>query len=91
MRHAVVLLAVEEHDEVLTGEQQPDCYDKDDEEWVPVETTVEDGYLEAETDEFSTWTILIPDTIYTIILIGIGIGVAVLIAIVVVVIKKKRK
>ena len=35
-------------------------YNENSEEWVIVPTTIEDGYLTAETDHFSTWTVLIP-------------------------------
>jgi hypothetical protein len=37
-------------------------YDEASEEWVSVPTTIEDGYLVAETDHFSYWTILIPES-----------------------------
>lgn len=37
-------------------------YDEASEEWVSVPTTVEDGYLVAETDHFSYWTVLIPES-----------------------------
>ena len=69
-------------------------YDEADEEWVTVPTTIEDGYLVAETDHFSYWTILIPEADNTLwIYIGVGaavIGVAV-IAVVLVIYQKKRK
>ena len=35
-------------------------YDVSNEEWVTVPTTIEDGYLTADIDHFSTWTVLIP-------------------------------
>lgn len=35
-------------------------YDENSKEWVTVPTTVEEGYLTADTDHFSTWTVLIP-------------------------------
>ncbi|MFX0156229.1 MAG: hypothetical protein ACFE9Q_17035, partial [Candidatus Hodarchaeota archaeon] len=35
-------------------------YDMNNKEWRTVPTHVEDGYLTAETDHFSTWTVLIP-------------------------------
>jgi len=35
-------------------------YNENSKEWVTVSTTVEQGYLTAETDHFSTWTVLIP-------------------------------
>ncbi len=34
-------------------------YDETSEEWIAVPTTIEDGYLIAETDHFSYWTILL--------------------------------
>lgn len=37
-------------------------YDETSEEWVSVPTSIEDGYLVAETDHFSYWTILIPES-----------------------------
>ena len=69
-------------------------YDEAETEWVSVPTTTEDGYLVAETDHFSYWTILIPVADNTLWLyIGVGaavIGVAV-IAVVLVIYLKKRK
>ncbi|MGV9172157.1 MAG: hypothetical protein ACOC35_06295, partial [Promethearchaeia archaeon] len=50
-------------------------YDESEDDWVTVETTEEDGYLVAETDHFSTWTLLTPED-NTLLYIGIGIGVA---------------
>jgi len=66
-------------------------YDEASEEWVAVPTTIEDGYLVAETDHFSYWTVLLPETennlmIYIGILSVIGI-----LAIVSVIFLKKRK
>lgn len=66
-------------------------YDEASEEWVAVPTTVEDGYLVAETDHFSYWTVLLPETennfmIYIGILSVIGI-----LAVVSVIFLKKRK
>ncbi|MFW9939854.1 MAG: hypothetical protein ACFFFT_02345 [Candidatus Thorarchaeota archaeon] len=37
-------------------------YDETSEEWISVPTTLEDGYLVTETDHFSYWTVLIPET-----------------------------
>ena len=51
-------------------------YNHSTEEWVAVETTIEDGYLVAETNHLSTWTILIPEAgvDYTLfIIIGVGV------------------
>ncbi|MHA1148685.1 MAG: hypothetical protein ACTSR8_10615 [Promethearchaeota archaeon] len=64
-------------------------YDETDEEWVTVETEVKNGYLVAETDHFSTWTVLIPEEDYSIVIIGVGIGAAVLVAIVVILRRRK--
>lgn len=66
-------------------------YHENSEEWITVPTTVEDGYLVAETDHFSYWTVLIPTTENNL-MIYIGIGAAVgLIAVIAVLILKKRK
>jgi hypothetical protein len=35
-------------------------YDENVKEWITVPTSIEDGYLIADTNHFSTWTILIP-------------------------------
>jgi hypothetical protein len=65
-------------------------YDEATEEWVTVPTTVIDGYLTAEVDHFSTWTILMPD--YTVLIVGVIIGVvAALIVIASVIYIRKRK
>ncbi|MBY9016056.1 MAG: hypothetical protein KGD68_10225 [Candidatus Lokiarchaeota archaeon] len=47
-------------------------YDEATEEWVNVPTTVEAGFLTAESSHFSTWTILLPD--YTILIVGLSVG-----------------
>jgi hypothetical protein len=66
-------------------------YNEDTSEWIAVETIVEDEYLVAETDHFSTWTVLIPDPDYSlIIIIGIGVGVGAIVAIVIVLRKRKE-
>ena len=62
-------------------------------EWVAVQTMIQDGYLVAETNHFSTWTILIPETgvdYLPFIIIGAGVitGVVILAA---VIYYKKRK
>ncbi|MFW9879743.1 MAG: hypothetical protein ACFFG0_42250, partial [Candidatus Thorarchaeota archaeon] len=60
-------------------------------QWETVPTTIEGGYLVAETDHFSYWTVLIPQPDNTlIILVTIG-GVIGIIAIVSVIILRKRK
>jgi hypothetical protein len=65
-------------------------YDETTGEWVSVPTTIEDGFLVAETTHFSIWTILIPD--YTLVIgISIGVGVAVLITVVSIIYIRKRK
>jgi len=46
-------------------------YDESNKEWETVPTRIEDGYLTAETDHFSTWTVLIPTVASnTILIIG---------------------
>ncbi len=66
-------------------------YDEPSEEWVTVPTTVEEGYLVAETDHFSYWTVLQLETENDV-LIYIGIiSVIGIIAIISVVYLKKRK
>ena len=64
-------------------------YDGVNGEWVSVPTAVENGYLVANVNHFSYWTILIPD--YTlVIIIGIGVGVGALIAVIAIYYWKKR-
>ena len=46
-------------------------YGESKSEWITVPTTIEDGYLVTETDHFSTWTILIPETNYWPYIVGI--------------------
>ena len=66
-------------------------YDKKNEEWVTVETTSKNGYLECETDHFSTWTILVPEIDFTLLfIIGAGIGAAVLMGVAILLIKKRK-
>ena len=66
-------------------------YDEGSEEWVPVPTTIEDGYLVAETDHFSYWTVLIPQPDNTIlIIVSIG-GILGIITVASVLIFRKRK
>ncbi|MFO8019631.1 MAG: hypothetical protein R6U96_13475 [Promethearchaeia archaeon] len=66
-------------------------YDESEQEWVTVDTTEEDGYLVAETDHFSTWTLLTPED-NTLIYIGIGIGAAAAVILgITYVIMKRRK
>ena len=66
-------------------------YDTATEEWVSVATTLEGGYLVAETDHFSTWTVLSPETDYTVLIIGISVGAVVVVGIAVVLLKKRDK
>ncbi|MCJ7650465.1 MAG: hypothetical protein MUP85_17790, partial [Candidatus Lokiarchaeota archaeon] len=55
-------------------------YDEATEEWISVPTANENGYLVANVDHFSYWTILLPD--YTVaIIIGVGVGAGALIAV----------
>ncbi len=69
-------------------------YAEDTEEWVSVQTVEQNGYLVCETNSFSTWTVLIPESEDTI--MGYGslaaiIVVLAVIAIVSVVLLKRRK
>lgn len=50
-------------------------YNHSSEEWEAVDTTIEDGYLVAETNHFSTWTILIPEAAINFMPFIIGAGV----------------
>ncbi len=65
-------------------------YDEDKEEWVTVDTEIEDGYLVAETNHFSTWTVLVPEVDYTIYLIIGGISAAAIIGIVIILRKRNK-
>ncbi|MFW9864995.1 MAG: hypothetical protein ACFFEN_02780 [Candidatus Thorarchaeota archaeon] len=66
-------------------------YDESSEEWVSVPTTVEDGYLTAETDHFSYWTVLIPESENNLMLyIGL-ISVIGIVAVISAIFFKKRK
>lgn len=66
-------------------------FDEDKGEWVTVDTYEEDGYLVAETDHFSTWTLLAPED-NTLLYIGIGVGItaAVVLAIGYLIMKKRK-
>lgn len=68
-------------------------YDHSTSEWVGVATTLENGYLVATTDHFSTWTILIPEIDYIpAIITGVVVTVAIVAAVgVIVIYLKKRK
>jgi hypothetical protein len=78
----------------LTNENQLSSwafYDEASEEWVAVPTNIEDGYLIAETDHFSYWTLLSPASENNfMIYIGL-ISVIGIIALVSVIYLKKRK
>ena len=69
-------------------------YDEENEEWVSVPTAVQNGYLVAETNHFSVWTVLIPESEDSI--MGYGVigamfaGVA-MIALVATILVKRRK
>jgi len=66
-------------------------YDEASEEWVSVPTTIEDGYLVAETDHFSYWTVLIPESENnTLIYMGL-ISVVGVIAVISVIFLRRRK
>lgn len=65
-------------------------YDEVSEEWVSVPTSIEDGYLVTETDHFSYWTILIPESDNNFVFyIGL-IGIVGIIAVISVIYLKKR-
>jgi len=82
-------LRIEETDENRGGTWA--YYDEKNEEWVTVETTSKNGYLECETDHFSTWTILVPEIDYVLItFIGIGVGALVLVGIIYIYLKKRK-
>lgn len=66
-------------------------YNENSEEWELVPTTVEDGYLVAETSEFSYWTVLIPQPDNTILIVASIGGVIGIIAVVSVLSIRKRK
>ena len=82
-------LRIEENDENRGGTWA--YYDKKNEEWVAVETTSNNGYLECKTDHFSIWTILVPEYDFTLlIIIGAGIGAAVLVGLAIILIKRRK-
>lgn len=82
-------LRIEENDDNRGGTWA--YYDKKNEEWVAVETTSENGYLECKTDHFSIWTILVPEYDYTLlIIIGAGTAAAVLIGLALILIKRRK-
>ncbi|MHA1670768.1 MAG: hypothetical protein ACTSV5_09340 [Promethearchaeota archaeon] len=64
-------------------------YDEDAEEWVSVPTVNENGYLVANVDHFSYWTILLPD-VALMIFIGVGVGAGALVAVLAIYYWKKR-
>ena len=65
-------------------------YDDATEEWVSVQTTVQNGYLVANVVHFSYWTILLPD--YTVaIIIGVGVGAGALVAVLAIYYWKKKR
>lgn len=65
-------------------------YDDATEEWVSVPTTVQNGYLVANVDHFSYWTILLPD--YTVaIIIGVGVGAGALVTVLAIYFWKKKR
>lgn len=65
-------------------------YDEATEEWVSVPTTLQNGFLVAETTHFSTWTLLVPD--YGLVIgISVGVGIAVVVAVVSMIYVRKRK
>ena len=82
-------LRIEETDENRGGTWA--YYDEKNEEWVTVETTSKNGYLECETDHFSIWTVLVPEIDFTLLLIiGTGIGAVVLAGVAILLIKRRK-
>jgi len=80
-------LRIEENDDNRGGTWA--YYDKDDDEWIAVETESNNGYLECETDHFSTWTILVSEVNSNIlIIVGIGVGAAILLGVVIILSKR---
>ncbi len=67
-------------------------YDEATEKWVTVPTSQKDGFLVANTDHFSVWTILIPvqDNILLYVGIGTTVGIIAAIAVVSVLYYKRR-
>ncbi len=67
-------------------------YDNVTGEWVPVQTMEQEGYLVAETNHFSTWTVLIPTVNSQNIIIGsLVAAVAIVATIVIVIVIRRRK
>ena len=68
-------------------------YDETEGEWVAVDTAEQNGYLVCETNHFSTWTILIPETdnaIWGFMGVGAVFVGAVIIAVISVVYRKRK-
>jgi hypothetical protein len=66
-------------------------FNESTQEWVSVQSRVEEGFLVAETTHFSVWTVLVPDlTIVIGISIGVGAAVIITVASVFYIRKKKR-
>jgi len=68
-------------------------YDETEGEWVAVDTAEQNGYLVCETNHFSTWTILIPETdnaIWGFVGVGAVFAGSVIIAVVSVVYRKRK-
>ncbi|MHA1913196.1 MAG: hypothetical protein ACW986_02865 [Promethearchaeota archaeon] len=66
-------------------------YDETSEEWVPTPSHVEEGYLVTETDHFSFWTVLIPESDNSLMLYVGLISVVGIVAVLSVVILRRRK
>jgi hypothetical protein len=66
-------------------------YNENSEEWELVSTTLEGGYLVAETDHFSYWTVLIPQPDNTLLIALSIVGIIGVIAVGSVLIVRKRK
>ncbi|MFX1573196.1 MAG: hypothetical protein ACFFB0_10640 [Promethearchaeota archaeon] len=67
-------------------------YDESTEEWVTMPTSLQNGYLVCETNHFSTWTVLIPESEdFTMIYIIVGVIVGLVVIIGIAIYLKKRK
>ncbi|MFW9781302.1 MAG: hypothetical protein ACFFFB_03360 [Candidatus Heimdallarchaeota archaeon] len=66
-------------------------YDENSEDWVTVPTTLEDGYLVANTDHFSYWTILIPESNTALIITVSLVGAVGIVSVISVIILRRRK
>lgn len=66
-------------------------YNGETEEWVPVQSSIQDGYLVADTDHFSVWSVIIPEVDYTLWIILGGVTAAIAVLGTLIYLMKKRK